>query len=437
VVIHAGYQRSFAGEVYAQHDLIWPVRALPRNPFRRQSPLVSGKSQHPVAGPAPQVAPPAAQPAPPAPPGRAGPSFARALWRIAAADVSPGNRVTLFADGDAAFDAMIDLVERAQQSIALESYILRDDAVGRRFAAALAAAAELGVQVRVLGDWIGMRGTSRRFLKAMRARGIEVRIFNPPGIRRWLGLVPRDHRKLLVADGTVGITGGIGIGEEWRRGVIRLKHAPWRDRCARIEGPAAGDLLAAFDRMWRRAIGQGPTRAERKLRRQSRNAGLDPATAEPSLVGIVEGEPGRFRVARALHVQAAAAQRSIWLASAYFMPSFAEVDALTGAARDGVDVRLLVPSKNDHPWVHRFTKRYYARLLRNGVRIWEWRGEMMHAKTSVVDGRWTRVGSTDFNPLGVAINFELDAYIEDPHVGAAAEQLFQSDLEQSREVKRA
>jgi cardiolipin synthase len=140
-------------------------------------------------------------------------------------------------------------------------------------------------------------------------------------------------------------------------------------------------------------------------------------------------------VGRALHLQAAAAQRSIWVASAYFVPSFAEIEALNGAARDGVDVRLLVPSRYDHPWVHRLTKGYYNRLLRNGVRIWEWRGEMMHAKTAVVDGRWTRVGSTDFNPLGIAINFELDAIIEDPTIGAAAEAMFEKDLSHSKEMR--
>ncbi|MFI5244934.1 MAG: phospholipase D-like domain-containing protein [Gemmatimonadales bacterium] len=123
------------------------------------------------------------------------------------------------------------------------------------------------------------------------------------------------------------------------------------------------------------------------------------------------------------------------MASAYFVPSFAEVESLNGAARDGVDVRLLVPSRNDHPWVNGLTKRFYKRLLRNGVRIWEWRGQMMHAKTAVVDGRWTRVGSTDFNPLGVGINFELDAIIEDPRVGAAAEEMFEDDLSRSTEIR--
>jgi cardiolipin synthase len=133
-------------------------------------------------------------------------------------------------------------------------------------------------------------------------------------------------------------------------------------------------------------------------------------------------------------VQAVQAERSIWIASAYFVPSFAEVEALAGAARDGIDVRVLVPSRYDHPWVRRLTRRFYRRLLTRGVRIWEWQGEMMHAKSSVVDGRFVRVGSTDFNPLGIAINFELDAVIEERGLGAAAEAMFLEDLERSREI---
>jgi cardiolipin synthase A/B len=113
------------------------------------------------------------------------------------------------------------------------------------------------------------------------------------------------------------------------------------------------------------------------------------------------------------------------------------VEALNGAARDGVDVRVLVPSRYDHPWIRLLTRRFYRRLLMNGVRIWEWMGEMMHAKTTVTDGRWIRVGSTDFNPLGVAINFELDAVIEDPKTGAEAEAMFEADLSHSREIRRA
>jgi len=368
-------------------------------------------------------------------PAVAAPSFALGLWRIAAADVSSGNRVSLLRDGPATFDAMVDLIDNATTSVELETYIFRPDEVGRRVSDALMRAAKRGVEVRLLLDWFGLRGTSRAFLKPLRVAGVDVAIFNPLGFRRWLGLVPRDHRKLLVIDSTVGITGGLNIGREWTTGILKRHRSAWRDTAVKIDGPAARDMLQAFDRMWRRTRGEERRGSHRFLRRQARGAHLDPATDQPALVGIIEGEPLRLRVSRALQIQAISAKRSIWIATAYFTPSPSEVEALNGAARDGVDVRILVPSRIDHPWVSLIVRRYYRRLLTNGVRLWEWQGEMMHAKTSVIDGRWVRVGSTDFNPLGVAINYELDAVIDDKPLGDQAEAMFLADLDQSREVK--
>jgi cardiolipin synthase len=363
----------------------------------------------------------------------AGPAFARGLWRIAAADVSSGNDVALLQDGPATFDAMCALIDAARETIVLEVYILRSDETGQRIADALIAAAARGVKIRLLSDWIGMRGIRGSFLAALRKAGVEHRVFNPPGLRAWLGFVPRDHRKLLVVDAAVGITGGVGIGNEWM-GKTKRHRGHWRDTAVRIEGPAAHDMQQAFETMWQRALKRERRGSHRLTRRAARGAHLDPATAMPALVGIVEGEPLRLRVARALQMQAISAERTIWIATAYFAPSWSEVEALTGAARDGVDVRILVPARNDHRWVTFLTRRYYRRLLTNGVRIWEWQGAMMHAKTSVVDSRWVRVGSTDFNPLGVAINYELDAVIEDATLGAQAEAMFLGDLEHSREI---
>ncbi|MGH7677619.1 MAG: phospholipase D-like domain-containing protein [Gemmatimonadaceae bacterium] len=367
-------------------------------------------------------------------PAARGPSFARGLWRIAAADVSSGNRVRLLHDGPETFDEMLELIHGAKRSIALESYILRSDEVGERFADALTGATKRGVDVRVMTDWIGARGTSSRFFSDLRRAGVQLHVFNPPGMRAWLGLIPRDHRKLLVVDERIGVTGGVGLGREWLQGVAKQRRARWRDAAIRIEGPAASDMLQAFENMWRRVSRKERRGSHRFLKKRPTGAHLDPSTHEPALVGIIEGEPLRLRVARALQMQAIGAERSIWIASAYFTPSWAEVEALTGAARDGVDVRVLVPSRNDHPWVTLLTRRYYRRLLTNGVRIWEWKGEMMHAKTSVVDGRWVRVGSTDFNMLGVAINYELDALVEDATIGREAEERFLTDLEDSHEV---
>ena len=363
----------------------------------------------------------------------AGPAFARGLWRIAAADVSSGNDVRLLHDGPATFDAMCGAIDGAQSTVVLEAYILRSDDVGMRVAGSLIGAAQRGVTVRVLSDWIGMRGIKKSYIASLKKAGIEHRVFNSPGFRPWFGLIPRDHRKLLVVDSALGITGGVGIGNEWI-GTTTKRRGHWRDTAVRIEGPAAKDMQQAFDTMWERALKRERRSSDRRTRRVARGAHLDPATAEPALVGIVEGEPLRLRIARALQMQAISAERSIWIANAYFVPSWSEVEALIGAARDGVDVRVLVPARNDHKWVAFLTRRYYRRLLTNGVRIWEWKGAMMHAKTSVVDGRWVRVGSTDFNPLGVAINYEIDAVIEDAALGAKAEKMFLEDLEHSREI---
>jgi cardiolipin synthase len=381
------------------------------------------------------LAPLPAADAPPRLPTPRGPLFARGLWRIAAADASGGNRVALLRDGPRTFEVMLAEIAAAGQRVSLESYIFRDDDVGRRFSEALRAAAARGVETRVLTDGIGARDTPRRLWKELRAGGVEVRIFNPIGFRAWLGLVPRDHRKLLVVDGRVGITGGIGIGREWSDRERVGKRAKWRDTAVRIEGPAAADMDRAFELMWRRTTGEERRTSARFLVRRSRGADVDPATAAGAVVGIIEGEPFRFRVSRALQIQAVSAERCIWIANAYFVPSPAEVEALAGAARDGVDVRILVPSKSDHPWVRRLTRRFYRRLLRNGVRIWEWKGSMMHAKTSVVDDRWVRVGSTDFNPLGIAVNYELDAVVEDVPLGKDAADMFLADLERSTEIR--
>jgi cardiolipin synthase len=362
-----------------------------------------------------------------------GPAFARGLWRIAAADVSSGNSCELLHDGPRTYDVMIAAIAAARETVVLESYILRSDETGQRFATALVDAVSRGVAVRVLTDWIGMRGIRSSFVANLRKAGVDVRVFNPPGLRAWFGFIPRDHRKLLVVDGTVGITGGVGIGDEWM-GKTSRHRGHWRDTAVRIEGPAARDMQTAFETMWQRAGKRERRGSHRLTRRIARGAHLDPSTAEPALVGIVEGEPLRMRIARALQIQSISAERSIWIANAYFVPNWSEVEALLGAARDGVDVRVLVPHRNDHPWVTLLTRRYYRRLLTNGVRIWEYKGAMMHAKTSVVDGRWVRVGSTDFNPLGIAINYELDAVIEDPVLGAQAEAMFLADLERSREI---
>jgi cardiolipin synthase len=363
-------------------------------------------------------------------------SLSRAMWRVAAARVTGGNSVRLLVDGPETFGYMLELINKAETSVDLEQYYWNDDEVGCEFCDALEAAARRGVRVRVLVDWFGSAFKAVKRLRGVTQAGGEVRVFNPPGFRRWMGVLPRDHRKLLVVDNRVGVTGGIGIAEQWGKWrPVRRTGAPWRDTGVGISGPAAIDLERAFLVMWHLAAGRRLTREEQRARLMSAGAKVDARNDPPALVGIVEGLPGRTRVARALQLAAVSADKSIWLASAYFIPGYREVEALLGAARDGVDVRVLVPNKNDQQWVTGLSRRYYRVLLRGGVRIWEWDGVMMHAKMSVTDGRVTRVGSTDVNPLGVAINYELDAFIEDADLGAAAQSQFLRDLDRSTEVR--
>jgi len=224
-----------------------------------------------------------------------GPAFARGLWRIAAADVSSGNRVGLLRDGPATFDAMCAAIEAAQATVVLEAYILRSDEAGHRIGDALIAAALLGVQVRVLSDWIGMRGMQSSFIASLKEAGIQHRVFNPPGLRRWFGLIPRDHRKLLVCDSTVGITGGVGIGNEWLMGKTKRRRSQWRDTAVRIEGPAAGDMQQAFDTMWERAHKRERRGMHRLTRRAARGAHqvADRLIAIDPAFGLHQGGGGR------------------------------------------------------------------------------------------------------------------------------------------------
>jgi len=361
--------------------------------------------------------------------------FTRGLWRTAMASASDGNAVSLLRDGPETFDAMIAAIDAAEQYVSLESYLIVSDQTGARFAEAFTNAARRGVRVRVLSDWVGSRGVSRAFWRGLRDERVEVRIFNPPGFHRWLGVIPRDHRKVFAVDDRIAITGGIGIADLWRGTVRRSRRAAWRDTGVRIEGPAAIDMASAFDIMWRRCAGEEPRHRLRPLR-GARGSAVDPDSANGAVVGIIEGEPWRMRLARTYNLLATAAQSSFWLASAYFFPSDAQMESLAIAAMDGVDVRILVPGASDHAWFARLTSRTYPYLLAAGVKIWQWNGEMMHAKFGVIDGQWVRVGSTDFNVLGVQVNYELDAVIQDTVLAAAAEKMFEEDLANSTPVMR-
>ncbi len=349
--------------------------------------------------------------------------FQRALDRAVGGRPVPGNRVRLLFDGPDTFQAMLDLIARAEHWIHLDSYIIRGDSIGQRFAKALIARAHAGVSVRVLTDWLGSLGTSHWYWRELRAAGVDVRLFAPPRFVDLAANLSRDHRKLLVIDGAMAITGGVCIGNEWLGDPARNR-APWRDTAVEMVGPAAAALDMAFLRVWGLAGGSlGPS----EVAAEAAPAGTTP-------IRVIAGEPGQERAYRVTELLLALARERIWVTDAYFFAPKRIVQALVDAAREGVDVRLLVPSSSDLPLVRNLTRLGYRELLRGGVRIFEWGGAMLHSKTVVVDERWFRLGSSNLNHSSLVGNFEMDILGDDRAIANELDARFRRDIDRSTEV---
>lgn len=349
----------------------------------------------------------------------------RAMLRASDAPQVRGNTAGLLVDGPAAFPAWLAAIERAADWIHLENYIIRDDRTGRLFRDALAERARAGVRVRVLHDWLGCWGTPRRFWRPLQAAGVEVRAFAPPSFRYPLNLIRRDHRKTLATDGVYASVSGMCIGDEWA-GDPAAGIPPWRDTAVEFRGPVAAMLDGAFARTWRLAGAPLPPEEI-----------PDPAAVAPAgavAVQVVEGEPGRSRIYRLSQLLATGVERRYWITDPYFVAPPAMVEALAAAARDGVDVRVIVPAYNNWPIVGGMSRAGYRPLLEAGVRLWEWEGPMIHAKTAVADGVWSRVGSSNMNMASLLGNWEMDVAVMDPHFAAEMEALFLRDLHSAVEI---
>lgn len=347
----------------------------------------------------------------------------RALDRSAGARPIGGNTLAHHPDSAAALEAMLGAVAAAQRWVHLENYIFRADRTGRRFAAALAERARTGVRVRVLYDAFGSLGTARQMWRDLRQAGAEVRAFHPLLSTHPFEVFSRDHRKLLVIDGTAAIMGGLCIGDEWAGDPARGR-APWRDTMVAVRGPGAAALDRAFGRVWRLA---GPPLPPDEL-------AVDPPPQGSATVRIVEGEPGAGRIYRTVQILAAAAVDRLWITDAYLVAPPAVFASLVDAARDGVDVRLLVPGASDLPVLRNVTRTGYRDLLRAGIRVFEWRGPMLHAKTMLADRSWGRVGSSNLNVSSLLTNYELDIVATDAALCEALAAQFRRDLAHSNEI---
>jgi cardiolipin synthase len=350
----------------------------------------------------------------------------QAFSRAAGAPLVSGNRIDLLLDARENYPAWRKAIEEARRSVHVEMYIFRDDEAGHVFADLLARKAREGVRVRVLYDWLGALGKTRaRFWARLRDAGAQVRVGNPPRLTDPLGWIHRDHRKLIVVDGEIAFVSGLCIGQDWvgwpERGV-----APWRDTGMSIRGPAVADVARAFAETW--ATAGEPLGADELPDRRD----LPPAGDQA--LRVIASSPATTGMLRLDLLWAAIARRRLWLTDAYFIGTWAYLDALGSAARAGVDVRLLVPSGSDVEVVAMLTRTQYRPLLEAGVRVFEWKGPMMHAKTAVVDGRWARVGSTNLNLASWLGNWELDVCVEDLGFAREMEEAFLDDLDESTEI---
>jgi cardiolipin synthase len=357
--------------------------------------------------------------------GTAEQSVASSINRAAGGRPIPGNRVDLLIDGPDAYGTMLDTIARATRWIHFENYIIRHDTEGKRFADALIARAREGLRVRVLYDAVGSYSTRRKMWRELRAGGVEVRSFHPIRPLALISNVSRNHRKLVLADGSRAVMGGLCIGCEWTGSAIEGGQ-PWRDTAVEIAGPAAAVLDQAFARTW--AVAGGVIPDEDVAGR------VEPQGAAE--VRVIGGEPGRERTYRVVELLVAGSINRLWITDAYLVAPPRLFQALRDAARAGVDVRLLVPGSSDLPLVRNLSRIGYRDLLRSGVRIFEWEGPMLHAKSLVADTRWVRIGSSNLNPSSLLGNYELDVLIEDSSLAEAMERQFRLDIARSREVTR-
>jgi cardiolipin synthase len=355
-------------------------------------------------------------------------AFLQTMHALTGSPMQSGNKVDVLLNGVEIFPSMLNAVRNAKKTINMESYIYWDGAVGRQFAEALAERSRAGVEVKLILDAVGSLPMSKELIGFMKQNGVDIEIYHPI---RWYTLSRanhRTHRKLLVVDGRIGFTGGVGIADEWLGNADAPNH--WRETQVRVEGPVVTQMQFAFMDNWVKSRGEILT-------------GLDyfPALppAGPHLTQVIKSSPseGSSTVKLLYTISIVSAVKSIYITNAYFIPDYDTIRALEGAIRRGVDVKVIVPGEwTDVPIVRQASRWHYERLLKRGIKIFEYQGTMMHAKTMVVDGVWTTIGSSNFDDRSFRLNDEVNVNIFDEAIAAKMEQIFAADLARSIEITK-
>ena len=354
------------------------------------------------------------------------PQFMRTMNALLGPPIVAGNRARALVNGNEIFPAMLEAIRNARRTVDLETYIYWSGQVGHEFADALSERARAGVKVCVLLDWIGSGKMDEALLARMQAAGVEVKRYNQP---RWYNLGRmnnRTHRKLLVIDGRVGFTGGVGIADVWSGNAQDPDH--WRDTHFRVEGPVVAQLQAAFLDNWMEVTGA------------VKHGGdyfppLEPAGNEGAQVFLSSPGGGSESMQLMYLLSIAAARKSIALSASYFVPDEVAIETFVAALKRGVRVRILVPGPHiDTSIVRRASRSRWGELLRAGAEIYEYQPTMFHCKVMVVDDLWTSVGSTNFDNRSFAVNDEANLNIYDAAFARRQNEIFAEDLKRARRV---
>lgn len=349
--------------------------------------------------------------------------------------LSKGNQVKLLIDGPATYAAMFSVIDGAKDHINIETFIIEDDEIGQKFTELLLRKQKEGVQVNILYDSLGSFKTPSAFFNRLREGGIQVIEFNPVNPLKGHGeyfLMHPDHRKMLIVDGKIAITGGINISNVYssstsRRRKNKREPLPWRDTDVQIEGPAVADFQKLFLDTWSKQ--NGPALSEQNLFPALEESGKN-------LVRVLGSTPGSDnRITFIAYVAAITfSERSIHLTNAYFVPDDQLLEAFIDAAKRGVDVKILLPSNSDFQFILNAARHNYSKLLKAGVKIYEHRHAVLHAKTAVIDGVWSTIGSTNLDYWSLSSIDEVNAVILNREFALEMEEMFSNDLLQSKQI---
>jgi cardiolipin synthase len=354
------------------------------------------------------------------------PQFLRSMGLDLGPSVVGGNRINPLENGDEIFPAMLAAIRGAKSSITFETYIYWAAEIGRQFADALSERARAGVKVHVLVDWVGSGKMDKDYIAEMKAAGVQFRKFRP---LRWYNLDRlnmRTHRKLLVVDGRIGFTGGVGIAAIWTGHAQDPDH--WRDSHFRVEGPVVAQMQGSFMENWREATGEA-------LHGNLYFPPPDSAGTDSAQVFSSSPASGGQSMELMYLLAITASQRSIYLESAYFIPDDISKNALVDALKRGVKVQIITPGPYmDVETVRRASRSRWGDLLEAGAEIYEYQPTMFHCKVMVVDERMVSVGSTNFDPRSFQLNDEASLNVYDPAFARHEIEVFERDRLRARLV---